>query len=421
MGMQIAAGGLEASRQGHPLSQTMEPLADTIRGISIFSGLSREDVAKVLGKMEELNLAAGETIVRQGDQGDAFYLIQSGAVQVVVDSGAGNSEIVAILGPQDCFGEMALFSGEPRSATIVTVKDSILWRLSRQDWDELIDKYPSWLLQLCATLSKRLAYVDRQYSTGREAFNSLAEEFYAGSSPRQQEFFRHASLLHAMDGATVEQLFQSKSVARVLADLSKSQSPLGAPSRQRPHRVSQFLQRFFARETARHRWRGNQAAASRHISPNATPPSATGSRRFITPPKCRTGPKSSSLSKPRVKKRSPPAAQFVKNILERIPREYFIADTALVNLKSDILIQLGDLPGAFRAYQEVLAQRAAAGEAVASYRRIAETLARRKEYGQAIGQLRSALSLIERDMTLPEHYADVAPEPVSLNGERTRR
>ena len=204
----------------------MEPLAETIRVVSIFSGLTREDIAKVLGKMEELNFAAGETIVRQGDQGDAFYVIQSGAVKVVVDSGAGNSEIVAIFGPQDCFGEMALFSGEPRSATIVTVKDSVLWRLSRQDWDELIAKYPSWLLQLCATLSKRLAHVDRLYSTGREAFNSLAEEFYAGSSPNQQEFYRHASLLSDIDPAIVEQLFQSETVARVVTDLNKSQSPL---------------------------------------------------------------------------------------------------------------------------------------------------------------------------------------------------
>ena len=64
------------------------------------------------------------------------------------------------------------------------------------------------------------------------------------------------------------------------------------------------------------------------------------------------------------------AASTVKNTLERMPREYFIADTALVNLKSDILIHLGDLPGAFRRYQEILAQRAAAGEAVASYRRM---------------------------------------------------
>ena len=373
----------------------MEPLADTIRGISIFSGLTREDVAKVIGKMEELNLAAGETIVRQGDQGDAFYLIQSGAVQVVVDSGAGNSEIVAILGPQDCFGEMALFSGEPRSATIVTVKDSILWRLSRQDWDELIAKYPSWLLQLCATLSKRLAYVDRQYSTGREAFNSLAEEFYAGRSPRQQEFFRHASLLHAMDGATVEQLFQSKSISRVLADLSKSQSPLvrhlgndriefhsffkdflheklltidGGETKQRLH--GHFAKRYAAI--------GDWQQAIHHAAEVPDWPEVI------------------KIVKAQSKEALTAAAQLVKNTLERIPREYFIADTALVNLKSDILIQLGDLPGAFRAYQEVLAQRAATGEAVASYRRIAETLARRKEYSQAIGQLRSALSLIER-------------------------
>ena len=58
----------------------MEPLADTIRGIPIFSSLSREDVAKILGKLEECSFTAGETIIRQGDQGDAFYVIQSGAV-----------------------------------------------------------------------------------------------------------------------------------------------------------------------------------------------------------------------------------------------------------------------------------------------------------------------------------------------------
>src|SRR5882724_11847405 len=144
----------------------MEPLADTIRSIPIFSGLSREDVAKVMGKMEEISFGAGTTIFSQGDQGDAFYLIQSGTVQVVLESRTGNSEIVAILGPQDWFGEMALLSGEPRSDTIHTVKDTTLWRLRREDWDELIEKHSTWLLQFCATLSKRLSYVDRQYSTG---------------------------------------------------------------------------------------------------------------------------------------------------------------------------------------------------------------------------------------------------------------
>ncbi|HET7004594.1 MAG TPA: SLC13 family permease [Candidatus Binatia bacterium] len=390
----------------------MEPLADTIRGISIFSGLTREDVAKVMGKMVELNLPAGETIVRQGERGDAFYLIQSGAVQVVVDSGAGNSEIVAILGPQDCFGEMALFSGEPRSATIVTVKDSILWRLSRQDWDELIAKYPSWLLQLCATLSKRLAYVDRQYSTGREAFNSLAEEFYAGRSPRQQEFFRHASLLHVMDSATVEQLFHSKSVARLLADLSKGQSPLVRRLGNDRIEFHSFFKDFLHDKLLTIDGSETKQRLHGHFAKRY---SAIGDwqQAIFHAAEVPDWPEVIKLVKAQSKEALTDAAQLIKDTLERIPREYFIADTALVNLKSDILIHLGDLPGAFRSYQEILAQRAAAGEAVASYRRIAETLARRKEYGQAIGQLRSALSLIERDMTLP---ADALPPVYFADG-----
>ena len=126
---------------------------------------------------------------RQGDQGDAFYLIQSGAVEVVLESGADKSEVVAIFGPRDWFGEMALLSGEPRSATIRTIKHTSLWRLQREDWDELIEKHPTWLLHFAATLSKRLSYVDRQYSTGREAFNSLAEEFYARARPKNSHFF----------------------------------------------------------------------------------------------------------------------------------------------------------------------------------------------------------------------------------------
>ncbi len=155
-----------------------------------------------------------------------FILIQSGAVQVVVESGAGNSEVVAILGPRDWFGEMALLSGEPRSATIQSVKETTLWRLRREDWDELIEKHPTWLLQFCATLSKRLSHVDRQYSTGREAFNSLAEEFYASRSPDEQEFFRQAALLGAFDRTTLSQLFSNEAPTGLLTELANSQFPL---------------------------------------------------------------------------------------------------------------------------------------------------------------------------------------------------
>jgi CRP-like cAMP-binding protein len=121
----------------------MADLADTIRSIPLFSGLSREDIAKILGRLEEKSFNAGVSIFSQGDKGDSFYLIQSGAAQVVLESGGGRKESIAVLGPQDWFGEMALLSGEPRSATIIAVKDLTVWRLSRDAWDELIEKHPT--------------------------------------------------------------------------------------------------------------------------------------------------------------------------------------------------------------------------------------------------------------------------------------
>src|SRR5712692_7661195 len=200
----------------------MADLADTLRTIPLFSALSREDIAKVLGKLEERSFAAGTTIFSQGEKGDSFYFIQTGAVQVVLEGAGGRKESIAVFGPQDCFGEMALLSGEPRSATIITVKETTVWRLSREAWDELIEKHPTWLLHFCATLSKRLAHIEQQYSQGRDAFNTLAEEFYSTRLPEQHRFFRRGSLLKIIDPQTADRLLQTSGAVSFLAELEKS-------------------------------------------------------------------------------------------------------------------------------------------------------------------------------------------------------
>src|ERR687897_632427 len=194
---------------GERRKRPMAELAVVIRSIPLFSALSREDIAKVLGKMEERYYTSGATIFSQGDRGDAFYIVQSGAVQVVLES-RGRTEIIRVLGPQDWFGEMALLSGEPRSATIVAVKDCLVWRLSRHAWDELIDKHPTWLLHFCAALSKKLAYVEQQYSQGREAFYSLAEEFYSSRPAPEQAFLRRLSLLTVAELQAAEEVLPTQ-------------------------------------------------------------------------------------------------------------------------------------------------------------------------------------------------------------------
>jgi anion transporter len=384
----------------------MEPLAETIRSIPIFSGISREDVAKIMGKMEEISYDAGTTIFFQGDTGDAFYLIHSGAVQVVVESGAAKSEVVAVLGARDWFGEMALLSGEPRSATIETVKETVLWRLRREDWDELIEKHPTWLLQFCATLSKRLSYVDRQYSTGREAFNALAEEFYASRSSDEQAFFRQAALLRSIDGNVLSELFSITAPTQLLIELADSQFPLIRRLENNRYQLHAFfkdfliekllatdgveiIRRLHAQFAARYEAIGDWQEAIHHGV------------------EIQAWPKVIELLTADDGDRLMQSAQWVKETLDHFPPEQFLAEPRLVTMRGNALIQLGDLAGAYRSYRDMLAQKSAdalATDGIAGYRRMAEILAQRKDYGQAINQLRSALALIDRQGATSENF-----------------
>src|SRR6266513_1388306 len=259
----------------------MADLADTLRTIPLFSGLSREDIAKILGKLEEKSFPAGATVFSQGDQGDSFYFIQSGAVQVVLESAGGRKETIAVFGPQDWFGEMALLSGEPRAATVITVKQTTVWRLNRAAWDELIEKHRTWLLHFCATLSIRLARLDHQYSQGQEAFTALAKEFYSSRSAEQQRFFRRSSLLNSVDPQTADRLLQTEGATIFLADLEKSLIPSFEFWTETNTSSATFsvnsLERNYLRSKARKR-RGNCILKSQRT----TKPWATSSKPLTT-------------------------------------------------------------------------------------------------------------------------------------------
>jgi anion transporter len=388
-------------------------LAETIRSIPIFSGLSREDVAKILGKMEEISFCSGTRVVSQGEQGDAFYVIQSGAVEVVLESATGKSEIIAVLGPQDCFGEMSLLSGEPRSATIIAVKETVLWRLSRDAWDELISKHPTWLLQLCATLSKRLSYTDRQYSTGREAFNSLAEEFYSSKSPSQQEFFRRASLLSVIDTQTVDALLQSEGAIGFMADLEKSQFPLIRQLDAERYELHSFFRDFLQEKLLA--IEGNEARQELHARIAQRYERAGDWQQAIdhffqiqdwsSIIRILLAQKEESLNG---------SAPFVKNVFDSIPQPCYLTEPKLVQLRAMVLVHLGDMVGAVRAYREILSQTSKGTlriETVTRYIGMADILAQRKDYPQALDCLRSALSLVEQEGgssagNLPELYSE---------------
>jgi anion transporter len=376
----------------------MEPVVDTIRAIPIFSGLSREDTAKVLGRMEETSVSAGDKIFSQGDNGDAFYLIQSGAVEVILESGNGKSEIIAVLGEKDWFGEMALLSGEPRSATICAVKPTVLWRLSREAWDDLIDKHPTWLMQFCATLSKRLAHLDRQYSTGREAFNSLAEEFYNSRPPEQQPFFRHASLLSDIDSDTVERLLDTPGAQSYLPDLEKNHF-LVRRLDETKYELHGYFKDFLRDKLLEVEGSAAKDALERKIG--AVYQELGNWRQaiyhFLEAGDSR---RAAELLIAQQQILLDDSAGFTKAAIDSIPREQLNSDPRLVQLQAAAMMQLGDGGGAVRVYKEVLAHRTPGvlvAEVVNRQIRMADTLAQQGNYSQALTYLRGALDITDQE------------------------
>lgn len=114
--------------------------AETIRLLAqceLLRHLPAEDIGEILPLVRRRTLAPGEVLFRAGDQGDALYIVAKGRVEVVEGDGPGAGSI-AELGQGQAFGEMALLSGEPRTATIRAAGAADLLAIGREDFIRLM-------------------------------------------------------------------------------------------------------------------------------------------------------------------------------------------------------------------------------------------------------------------------------------------
>ena len=89
-------------------------------------------------RFQPVSCKAGEVIIQQGEPAENYYLIRSGSAQVSRATPCGTHQVLADLGSGDGFGEEALLTGEPRNASVTLLSDSLLMRLSKQDFDALL-------------------------------------------------------------------------------------------------------------------------------------------------------------------------------------------------------------------------------------------------------------------------------------------
>lgn len=91
---------------------------------------------------QECTVPAGSRIVSQGESPEFFYVIQSGKVRVFRETADGIRTPLTELGPGAYFGEVALVTGQPRTASVEAVEESVLIRVSKEEFDRLLDDNP---------------------------------------------------------------------------------------------------------------------------------------------------------------------------------------------------------------------------------------------------------------------------------------
>ncbi|MDI6853455.1 MAG: cyclic nucleotide-binding domain-containing protein [Deltaproteobacteria bacterium] len=133
------------------MAQTNGPGAEDKGG-----GLKLEQVGR------EVSVPSGTCIVRQGEPPNHFYVIKSGRLRVFRETADGIRTDLTELGPGDYFGEVALVTGQPRTASVEAVEDSHLFQVSKEEFDFVLDNNPQLARHIIQQLAHWLVTGDRR-------------------------------------------------------------------------------------------------------------------------------------------------------------------------------------------------------------------------------------------------------------------
>jgi CRP-like cAMP-binding protein len=128
-------------------SEVLERLAH----VELIQNLPPSEAQAIVPFLQPLVVKAGDRVFDEGDRGDSVYLIVHGEANVTK-----GERVLAVLQPGEVFGEMALLTGEPRSASIAANTDLELYQLKQEHFDDVIVKSPSISSALSRALARRL-------------------------------------------------------------------------------------------------------------------------------------------------------------------------------------------------------------------------------------------------------------------------
>jgi CRP/FNR family transcriptional regulator, cyclic AMP receptor protein len=137
-----------------------DPSKEALRAVPLFAGLDDQELESIYTIARKRTYRKGSFILLEGDPGDAFFLILAGEVKVVTQGADGREFILAVQRAGDFFGEMSLFDGQPRSASVVTTEDATVLILYKQEFLDQVKHSLPILFKFLITLCQRFRESD---------------------------------------------------------------------------------------------------------------------------------------------------------------------------------------------------------------------------------------------------------------------
>ena len=135
---------------------------DELACVPLFAGLNKRELRRVASACRRQEYEPPAPLVWQGTPGAAFFVIESGKVRILQQRQDGDMHELAVLGPGEAFGEMALLDDLPRSATALAVERTTALALPAWEFRAFLKEEPDISLKLLALLSGRLRGHEQQ-------------------------------------------------------------------------------------------------------------------------------------------------------------------------------------------------------------------------------------------------------------------
>lgn len=133
-----------------------------LQGTDFFANIAKSHLDKLAAQFEPIYIPSGQTLIKQGEIGDCLYLIISGRIRALKKSPTGEEYIAGESGRGELIGELSLLTQDPRAATNIAIRDSILLKLSKTEFDKFIHENPSQISPILKFAIKRILNTNKE-------------------------------------------------------------------------------------------------------------------------------------------------------------------------------------------------------------------------------------------------------------------